>query len=418
VKAGDDAKDPNHGVLYCHVWSLLLVGAATTLFSTQAEAPVDPGQLYEQGISSYNSGDFTEAVRLLSQAASAAPDVPDFRYHLGLAYLQVGRARQAARELEATLGMMGMRRDTRVKEPLVLLHAAIAYLRAGSLSTARARAEAASTRDPDSAEARYVLGLVTKEEGKESEALRLFREALELDRDHPDANIAVAEWLDENGQPAEAREHLRHALHGTPDRFAILMALGGLAYRQEDWEESAAAFRLASLYRPDDDDAAFNHGAALLAQGHLAQAEEVFRKLVERDSPAPRDDAAFNLGRVLYESERYEQAVAVLSGILERGVSSEVSDVRLALALAHEANGDDEAAEGAYRALVAESPTFLPGFVNLASLLARTSRFQEARDILRAALAIPMDAGQRSEIEAMVEELADHLDRTGSRPMG
>ena len=138
---------------------------------------------------------------------------------------------EAARELEATLGMMGVSRETRVLEPMVLVQAAIAYLRQGNSDTARKRVELALKRGEDSADAHYVLGLLEAEAGNAAGAIAELRAAVERDRDHPDANIALAEKLAAAGREEEARESLRHAFHGRPAGFEIAMSLGTMAYR-------------------------------------------------------------------------------------------------------------------------------------------------------------------------------------------
>ena len=52
--------------------------------------------LYTRGIELYNQGEIEAAVEALSKAAALAPNVPDYRFHLGLAYLKLGRARDRA----------------------------------------------------------------------------------------------------------------------------------------------------------------------------------------------------------------------------------------------------------------------------------------------------------------------------------
>ncbi|HEY7698047.1 MAG TPA: tetratricopeptide repeat protein, partial [Vicinamibacteria bacterium] len=187
--------------------------------------------LYARGIELYNRGEIEAAVEALSRAAALASNVPDYRYNLGLAYLKLGRAREASRELEAALGMMGMSRETRGKEPKVLVQLAIAYLRLSNVATARKRIELALTRGEDTADARYVLGLVESAEGDEAGAIAQYRAALERNGDHPDANLALAKSLEAEGHLEEAKERLSHAHRALPASFEIAMALGGLAFR-------------------------------------------------------------------------------------------------------------------------------------------------------------------------------------------
>jgi tetratricopeptide (TPR) repeat protein len=55
----------------------------------------------------YKSGDFTEAVNVLSQVVEAQPNVPVFNYHLGMAYLKSGNNEEAKKYLEAAVNSEG-----------------------------------------------------------------------------------------------------------------------------------------------------------------------------------------------------------------------------------------------------------------------------------------------------------------------
>ncbi len=91
------------------MWTAYILASVLTLTIAQD----DPAELYAVGVERYNAGEYEQAVDLLSRARALESDIPDYRYHLGLAYLKVGRNQEAARELEAALGMMGMRRRSR-----------------------------------------------------------------------------------------------------------------------------------------------------------------------------------------------------------------------------------------------------------------------------------------------------------------
>ena len=359
------------------------------------------GELYAEGVERYNAGDYDQAVELLSQAAALDRDVPDYRYHLALAYLKVERPKEAARELESTLGMMGLRRETRVKEPTVLVQAAVAYLRMGNFKAARLRIENALERDEALVDAHYVMGLIVKEEGDEEAAAKHFGTVLEIDRDHRAANMALAEWLEKIGEAELARENLRHASHGTHDNFEILLALGGLSYRLGDLAEAATAFEQAYEQRPSDEDAAFNLGAVRLAEQRVVEAITLLRPLVERDEP--HDGAAFNLAIALHSSEDHSGARGALLELLERDPDFEGAS--FSLAVVSEALEDDAGAESAYRAAIRKSPSSLPAFLNLAALLERLERPDEAVAVLKQTLELPMDDQQAQVIRDAIESL-------------
>lgn len=379
------------------MWSSLLLQSAL-LVSIQA---ADPEALYQEGIERYNAGDFEEAVELLSRAARFRSNVPDYRYHLGLAYLKVGKPKEAAREIESTLGMIGMKRETRVKEPMVLVQAAIAYLALGNLKAARERAELALRRDESSPNGHYVVGLVERDAGDDAKAMEHFAAALEIDRDHPEANVALAEWIEVRGQLDEARENLRHASHGTDDNFEILMALGSLAHQSYDHDEASEAFELAHAQRPGDDGASYNLGTLRFAQGRFDDAIELLSPLVMRK--APHDAAAFNLAQALREKGEVEEARAMLAALLESDPDFEGAS--FSMGLVAEQAGDKGAAEKAYREAMRTEPLFLPAFLNLAALLEHEGRLGDATEVLRAALAIDMEEKQAEAIREAIASI-------------
>ncbi|MFQ5790810.1 MAG: tetratricopeptide repeat protein, partial [Acidobacteriota bacterium] len=201
-------------------WNMPLAVLLFTLPTVFLPAPAlqqrDANELYLAGVEHYNRGELEEAIRLLQRAAALQPNVPDYRFSLGLAYLKAGRARRAARELEAVRGMIGVRRATRLKEPEVLVPMATAYMKLGNLATARDRLELALQRDPAFAEAYYALGLLDQKEDREEDAVAQFQAAVEAEPDHPGANLALAQWLRGQGRLEEARERLQHASRGAP----------------------------------------------------------------------------------------------------------------------------------------------------------------------------------------------------------
>ena len=82
------------------------------------------------------------------------------------------------------------------------------------------------------------------------------------------------------------------------------------------------------------------------------------------------------------------------------------------LALVSEALRDVVAAETAYREAIRKRPEFVPAFLNLAALLEKIDRSDEARSTLEAALELPMDAEQARAIREAIQSLvnADELE--------
>ncbi len=365
----------------------------------------NPDDLYLNGLESYNEGRFEEAIGLLRRAAALRPNIPDYRYSLGLAYLKGGQSKEAARELEAVRGMIGMRRETRIKEPEVLLHAATAYIQLDRLRTARKRLEAALRADPEYAEALYSLGIVEQREGHSEKAIEHFRSVLAVEPDHPDANLAMAESLRYQGKEAEALEMLRHAVHGAPVDIGILMALGSAAFEQGEIQEAEQAFRQALAVEPTSFEIAFSLGTVLISRQAYEEAIKLLEPLDSGDSP--HDGASYNLAQAYRSAGRNEDAARALENLLQR--APEYPEANFVLAIIRESLGDGAGAEEAYRKEIELAPLFIPAYVNLAVLLENDARVEEALQMLETALrhCTPEDEALKGQIEAALAAMKE-----------
>ena len=93
----------------------------------------------------------------------------------------------------------------------------------------------------------------------------------------------------------------------------------------------------------------------------------------------------------------------VLETLLERNESYEGAS--FSLALIAEALGDDIAAEAAYRDTIRKRSAFVPAYLNLAALLERLDRAEDALEILRSVLELDLDEEQSRTIEDAIAAL-------------
>ncbi len=119
--------------------------------------------------------------------------------------------------------------------------------------------------------------------------------------------------------------------------------------------------------------------------------------------PEPHDEASFNLALALQYTEDHAEAREVLENLLER--NRDFEGASFSLAIVSEAMGDVVAAETAYREAIRKRPQFVPAFLNLAALLDRLDRPDEARSTLEAALELPMDEEQAQAIREAIQSL-------------
>ena len=301
----------------------------------------DPRDLYKRGLTFYNGGQYEEALDLLKRASALRPNVPDYRFSLGLTYLKLGQSKKAAYELEAVRGMIGLSRSTRVKEPQVLVHLATAFIQLGKFSGARSRLELALEREPDNVGALYALGLVEQKEGNAELALERFQTVLNHEPDHPDANLAVAKFLQAQGKRADAFERLRHAAHGAPESVQLQLALGAAAYEQGFLEEAEAAFRQASALEslatrsPEHPKVQFTVALVFEVLGDAGLAEESYRREIQfRPGFVP---AYLNLAALLEQEGRSEEAVEQLRlALAQSSEAAQAEEIQAAIAAMEE----------------------------------------------------------------------------------
>ena len=157
-----------------------------------------------RGDQAVQAGRLNDAAEAYRRAAAAEPASVSYRKSLGLTLYGLGRADEAARELEAALDL----------EP---------DLPAAQVPVERARL-------------RYALGGIAANRGAAEDALRHFREAARLDPGYADAHLQIGNLLGAAGRLEEAAAAFGRAVAADPDapaprlqRATTLMDLGRFA---------------------------------------------------------------------------------------------------------------------------------------------------------------------------------------------
>lgn len=228
---------------------------------------------------------------------------------------------------------------------------------------------------------------------------RLFRDVLSR---NPEAWIAHNNlgWiLFEKGKPEEALGHYKAALALKPDLADAHRNLGILYMSQQRDAEAAAAFEEA-LRQGEDHRAHDALGVIRLRQGRAEEALAEFEKAV-RLKP---DFAPAHVHRGEYYAERkdWARAASAFAEAVRLAPSNPDSSNALARALASAGRPDEAAAE--LRRILAVRPDYVPGYLNLASLLAHQGRHAEAVSVLREARRLQPG---NPEIQAELARLGD-----------
>jgi len=186
------------------------------------------------------------------------------------------------------------------------------YFQRGYFDQAAASFQIALRDDPDSAEALYGIGSVYLNQQKNAEARDCFVRALKLRASYPDTlanswnNLGLLAGRE--GRLTEAITDFQEALKLSPDHLIALNNLGS-AYRQSKrWKEAEQTYQHALALKPEDADANYGMGMIYAQSDDTAQAETYLKRALEARPDYP--EALNNLGILYLRTNRRDQAVA------------------------------------------------------------------------------------------------------------
>lgn len=186
------------------------------------------------------------------------------------------------------------------------LDAATQLHRTGQLAEAEQAYRRVLEAAPDSAQAVYLLGIVTRQRGRPDEAMALFRRAVSLQ----------------------------------PDMVTALAELSKLYQEQGLLESSAEALRRLITLRPDLGDLYNNMGVVLRRLRKPEEARVAYQKAIDLGSN--QAETHYNLGCVLQELERHREATVAYRQAID--LQPEMADAHRCLANALRSRGKLEEA--------------------------------------------------------------------------
>jgi tetratricopeptide (TPR) repeat protein len=282
-------------------------GAAAAARAALTLEPTLDGARFNLGMALLKSGDAPGAAVALAPYASAqAP--PAVHAALGLAWMQMGRASDAAPVLQRSV-------DRGIRDRDVLLAAGRAWLQSAQLDNARRAGEllvaqaaswvetqlllgdvadaaqdwqraakhyaAARDLDPRSAQARYALALVLYKERAYEDAAREFQQALALDPTHVSAHYYLSLLELDRGNAARAVDLLKRAQKLAPERADVARDLGRANIGTGQYAEAVVSLERAIELAPEDPSAWFLLGRALQRNGRVEESQAALAKAVE-----------------------------------------------------------------------------------------------------------------------------------------
>ena len=146
---------------------------------------------------------------------------------------------------------------------------------------------------PDDADTHNNLGLLLAVRGEVEDSLKEFQSAVQIDPNYARAYFNLGRVYARQGELEKALENYGQALKLSPNEVEIHLGLGNVLVRQGRLEEASAHFEKAVELNPDFADAHVALARALAAQGKKEDAEREYQKALQllksqnRISPVP-----------------------------------------------------------------------------------------------------------------------------------
>lgn len=262
----------NLGIAHYRAGKFAQAAAAFQRFLEQRPDVIQARQLY--GLSLISLERDEEGVKQLEQTLDAAPPDPAVLYHLGLAYLRLGKAGfRATLERLASfpagypvlhlLQGMAFLRDLQFEQavdelqqaeklnadlPRMYFSLGLAHFKLGHNKEAVAAFEKEAQRSPQDFATLYYLAESMEGDGNSDGAMKWVQAALKLDAQSPEANGLLGKILFKQGKAAEAVKPLELAISKTPKdperRYLLARIYQQLGRREDATREFAEVQKL------------------------------------------------------------------------------------------------------------------------------------------------------------------------------
>lgn len=256
---------------------------------------------------------------------------------------------------------------------------------------------------------------------------------LTLDPDSTDARYILGELYADRGDVVNAESLFAGIIDDSPDYLLAYIASGDLALRQGALMQAVQRFEQASALRPDDSSILTKLVTAYLAVGYLDKAEETLQTIAEIDpgnvrmriaegevAHARLSDAVDERDELLAQEEqtteddaRIDELAALIDGYsataidrFETALQSGGSlDINIQLGQVYLLIGDLDAADDEFRHVNIRSPYRVDAYVGLAEIQAQRGDSEGALENLQSAYARSFDDREKEDIATRILEI-------------
>ena len=348
------------------------------------QAPGIAGAYVSLGGLYHKQGKLQDALDTFARGLERSPADPALLFNAGALELQLGRP-------EAALPHV-----TRAVE-LAREDSAAHYLHGTVLRRLNRPAEAveafqtAIKLDPKDSRAQFNLGNTYYELGRHQDAISAYRAAIKIDRAFLSTYHNLGAVLFEVGEHDQALAAYEVALAPAEKAFAAgqpvdpaharsYLNLGAIHMRKQNWPKALDAFQKSAKLDPSNAQAPFSAGMVHYQLGQLDEAYQDYLRALERDPALPV--ASLHLGLIELGRNQLDAAVKRIDAALSHLDADAKHQALLALAQAHAARNERDAAITRYRQALADRPNDAVALVGLGRLLRAAGQLADARTML------------------------------------
>jgi len=216
------------------------------------------------------------------------------------------------------------------------------FFQRGYLDEARASFEQASRDDPASAEALYGIGSVYLNQNQDIEARKIFERAVKMQASYPDTlpdswnNLGVIATRE--GRVSDAVDCFQQALRTDPHHLLALDNLGNAYRLEKKWDEARSTLTRALELAPEDPEANYSLGMVFAQANDSSQAYEYLQRALKARPDYP--EALNNLGVLYLRTGHRDDAVASFEKCIRVAPEFDQSYLNLARVYAIEGSRD------------------------------------------------------------------------------
>ncbi len=254
------------------------------------------------------SHEYSGAIELLKNRSAEGAEDPDYFNLLAMSHTGLNNFQDAGKALTQAIRLAPERTD-------LLFNLATLYQKAGDNAAAVEILRKLASREPESAEIRFALGLANFNFSKYDDAVEDFQKVLSLDPGLVQAQLFVARSHDKGGRPSEAIEAYRGALAANPKCEECHFELASLLTERDADEAAVRQLEELVALNPRHAQAHYLWGRILAKQEKTADAVSKLERAIALD---PELDAAYyQLGRLYTKTGNQDRARELLRKVSE-----------------------------------------------------------------------------------------------------